>query len=114
MWKKLWRWESGRQDSGYDKMLLGGAIWPIKFDCYLIHFPAGSEIKQHVDQVTSGKHYRLNIILKHAKQGGEFICQNTLLNWSRVKLFRPDTEPHAVSRITEGSRYVLSIGWVHT
>ncbi|MEC4089178.1 MULTISPECIES: 2OG-Fe(II) oxygenase [Pseudoalteromonas] len=114
MWKKLWRWESGRQDSGYDKMLLGGAIWPIKFDCYLIHFPAGSEIKQHVDQVTSGKHYRLNIILKHAKQGGEFICQNTLLNWSRVKLFRPDKEPHAVSRITEGSRYVLSIGWVNT
>ncbi|MCF6436249.1 2OG-Fe(II) oxygenase, partial [Pseudoalteromonas sp. MMG021] len=41
---KLFRWERGRQNTGYDKMLLCGASWPIKFDTYLLKFPEGSEI----------------------------------------------------------------------
>ena len=55
-------------------MLLCGATWPIKFDTYLLKSPEGSEVKPHKDKVLSGKHYRLNLILKRAEQGGEFIC----------------------------------------
>jgi len=30
------RWQRGRQGTGYDKMLLATAMWPIPFDSYLI------------------------------------------------------------------------------
>jgi len=109
---KLFRWERGRQKSGYDKMLLCGAKWPIKFDTYLLKFPLGSEIAPHTDKVESGKHYRLNIVLKNANEGGVFICQNPIFETSRIKLFRPDTCEHQVSKIVKGTRYLLSIGWV--
>ena len=109
---KLFRWERGRQKSGYDKMLLCGAMWPIKFDTYLLKFPEGSEISPHTDKVVSGKHYRLNIVLKNADKGGEFICSNPIYETKRIKLFRPDVSEHQVSKIVKGNRYLLSIGWV--
>lgn len=112
MLNKLFRWERGRQLSGYDKMLLCGATWPIKFDTYLLKFPQGSEITPHTDKVTSGKHYRLNIVLKNAKEGGEFICATPIFETKRVKLFRPDICEHQVSKIVKGNRYLLSIGWI--
>ena len=112
IFKNLLRWQRGRQDSGYDKMLLCGAYWPIKFDTYLIKFPVGSEIKPHTDKVNSGKHFRLNIVLKRAQLGGEFICENTLFQSKRIKLFRPDITKHAVTKIEKGNRYILSIGWI--
>ena len=112
IFKNLLRWQRGRQDSGYDKMLLCGAYWPIKFDTYLIKFPVGSEIKPHTDKVNSGKHFRLNIVLKRAQLGGEFICENTLFQSKRIKLFRPDITEHAVTKIEKGNRYILSIGWI--
>jgi len=110
--RKLFRWERGRQKSGYDKMLLCGAMWPIKFDTYLLKFPKGSEIAPHTDKVDSGKHYRLNIVLKSADIGGEFKCTNPIFETKRIKLFRPDVSEHQVSRVVKGSRYLLSIGWV--
>ncbi|MGB1298018.1 MAG: 2OG-Fe(II) oxygenase [Psychrobium sp.] len=93
-------------------MLLAGAIWTIKFDMYLLRFPEGSEIAPHVDKVSSGKHYRLNIALKQAIRGGEFICQSPLFEFSRIKLFRPDVCEHSVTKIEQGTRYLLSIGWI--
>jgi hypothetical protein len=109
---KLFRWERGRQKSGYDKMLLCGAIWPIKFDLYLLKFPQGSEIAPHTDKVESGKHYRLNVVLKNADEGGEFTCKNPIFETSRIKLFRPDICEHQVSKIEKGTRYLVSLGWV--
>ncbi len=110
--RKLFRWERGRQKSGYDKMLLCGAIWPIKFDTYLLKFPQGSEIAPHTDKVESGKHYRLNLVLKSAEIGGEFICANPIFETKRIKLFRPDVSEHQVSKVEKGNRYLLSVGWV--
>ena len=109
---KLFRWERGRQNSGYNKMLICGAIWPIKFDAYILKFPEGSEILAHTDKVKSGKHFRLNIVLKNAKIGGEFICDNPIFETKRIKLFRPDLSEHKVTKVRKGNRYLLSIGWV--
>ncbi|KPV94738.1 hypothetical protein AN214_03246 [Pseudoalteromonas sp. P1-9] len=109
---KLFRWQRGRQNSGYDKMLLCGAVWPIKFDVYLLKFPTGSEIPAHTDKVASGKHYRLNIVLKKAQQGGEFICASPIYDSERIKVFRPDACEHRVSKVIKGNRYILSIGWI--
>jgi hypothetical protein len=106
------RWQKGRQGSGYDKMLLLTAPWPVPFDSYLIRYPEGSEIPPHTDPVRSGRHYRLNIVLKAPSSGGEFICANPIFATQRIKLFRPDDCEHSVTRVVGGSRYVLSIGWV--
>lgn len=109
---QVFRWQRGRQGTGYDKMLLLTASWPIPFDSYLIRYPEGSEIPPHVDPVQTGRHYRLNVILKAPKSGGEFVCQNPIYSSPRLKLFRPDVSEHSVTRVVGGSRYVLSIGWV--
>jgi len=109
---KPWRWQTGRQGTGYDKMLLATAHWPLSFDCYLIRYPEGSQIPPHTDPVQAGRHFRLNLILKSPASGGDFICATPLFSSKRIKLFRPDLSEHSVTRVVGGSRYVLSIGWV--
>ena len=106
------RWRSGRQESGYDKMLLLANPFLVPFDCYLLRFRTGSEIPSHTDPVSDKRHYRLNIIVRKAKQGGEFLCSDPIYENRRIKLFRPDVSSHSVTKVTEGTRYVVSIGWV--
>jgi len=110
--KKAFRWQQGRQGSGYDKMLLLTASWPIAFDSYLIRYPIGSSIPPHTDPVTGSNHYRLNVIVKRSIGGGEFICSNPILSTARIKLFRPDRSEHSVTEVTGSRRYVLSLGWL--
>jgi hypothetical protein len=108
----LWRWEAGRQGTGYEKMLLATARRPLPFDCYLLRYRPGSSIGWHSDPVDGRRHFRLNVVLRKAV-GGTFAMSGTPL-WSagRAVLFRPDVTPHAVSMVERGTRYVLSIGWV--
>lgn len=113
MFNQKWlHWQKGRQHSGYDKMLLIYNKLGIEFDVYLLRFPVGSEIPPHRDQVQSGRHFRLNIILKKSKFGGEFICEKHILNLVRIKLFRSDLYTHSVTKVSGSARYVLSVGWV--
>jgi hypothetical protein len=65
-----------------------------------------------VDQVADGRHYRLNIILTAAREGGEFRCKNALFESARIKLFRPDVSEHEVTPVTSGSRLIFSLGWI--
>jgi hypothetical protein len=51
-------------------------------------------------------------MLKKAKKGGEFICPEAIFKLRRIVLFRPDLHDHMVTRIQEGYRVMLSIGWV--
>jgi len=106
------RWRRGRQESGYEKMLILVNPFLLPFDFYVLRFREGSEIPPHTDPVSEKKHYRLNLVLKHARKGGHFSCANPIYESRRIKLFRPDLNEHSVSRINEGTRYVLSIGWV--
>lgn len=109
---KLLRWQRGRQESGYDKMLLATLSRPIPFDCYLIRYPIGSSIAPHTDPVKDRRHFRLNIVIKRSPIGGEFICDNPIFTKTRIKFFRPDISEHSVTRVEGGSRYVLSVGWL--
>jgi hypothetical protein len=111
-WRQAFRWQQGRQGTGYEKMLLLAAHWPLPFDSYLIRYPEGTEIPPHTDPVQAGRHYRLNIVLKSPRSGGEFICATPLFATRRIKLFRPDACEHSVTRVVGGSRYVFSLGWV--
>jgi hypothetical protein len=108
--RKVLKWLPGRQDSGYLKMLLATATWPISFDVYLVKYPSGAYIDWHVDPVEHGEHHRLNLVLKEDRGGGVFSCSEKK-QWWRFTLFRPDLHEHMVSRINK-SRLILSIGWL--
>jgi hypothetical protein len=110
--RTAFRWQRGRQGSGYDKMLLLTARWPLPFDSYLIRYPEGSAIPPHTDPVKEARHYRLNVVLKASPRGGEFVCATPIWQSRRIKFFRPDACEHSVTRVEGGSRYVLSLGWV--
>lgn len=110
--RTAFRWQRGRQNSGYDKMLLFTLPWPLPFDSYILRFPEGVSIPPHKDPVQTGRHYRLNIILKAPRSGGEFVCAAPIYASKRIKFFRPDECEHSVTKVEGGSRYVLSIGWV--
>ena len=110
--KVAFRWQAGRQNSGYDKMLLLQSWLPIPFDLYLLRYLEGSEVPPHRDEVSFGRHYRLNIILTRAIKGGDFYCANPIFATDHIKIFRPDINEHSVSRVDQGTRYVLSCGWV--
>lgn len=106
------RWRSGRQNTGYEKMLLLANPFVLPFDCYLLRFKQGAGIPEHTDPVDDRRHYRLNIVLKKASAGGEFRCREPLYESRRIKLFRPDLTSHSVTPVVDGVRYVLSVGWV--
>lgn len=93
-------------------MRLATMTWPIAFDLYLLRFNQGSEIPLHTDEVSKGQHHRINIILKNADIGGDFVCKKTIFESSRIKYFRPDISAHQVTKIIKGKRIVLSIGWL--
>ena len=97
-------WQPGRQGTGYRKWRLAqGRSW----DLWLIDYPRGSSIPEHVDPVPGKRHYRLNLRL-----WGEDVFEGQALGQlGRLTFFRPDVMPHSVRRV--GSRrLVLSFGWV--
>jgi hypothetical protein len=109
-------WERGRQNSGYYKMLLAYCKFPAYirkyvwgWDLYLLWYPEGSEIPEHVDTIEGYCHYRINLVLKKCLSGGEFQAQSTILSYSRLKIFRSD-QPHSVTKINQGTRCLLSFG----
>lgn len=102
-------WQKGRQRADYFKMLLfGGERFPL--DVYLLSYPENSELPTHSDNVPGYKHFRLNIVLRKPRKGGQFLCNSAYINTSRIKFFRSD-KPHSLSLIESGRRVVLSIGW---
>lgn len=111
---KWLNWEKGRQNSGYEKMLLATLPKPFPFDCYLLKYPEGSKIGWHTDEVPEGKnHYRLNITLQQPLRGGLFRTKNPpIYKSNRVAFFRPDKNEHEVTEIEEGTRYVFSFGFL--
>lgn len=104
-----WSWKLGRQGTGYQKLLLAQGSW---WDCYLLKYPQGAFIPEHLDPVPGKRHYRLNILLK-----GEYAffyrtdALNSIWRFWRFTFFRPDVTPHGIMWVNN-SRWVLSIGWV--
>jgi hypothetical protein len=106
-------WVEGRQGSGYSKIRFLEIIKPLPMDIYLLKFPEGSSIPEHIDPVQTGyKHYRLNIILKKSISGGEFVSESHIFNFKRIKFFRADISKHSVTKVIGGNRIVLSIGFL--
>lgn len=111
---KWLRWTGGRQESGYQKMLLATLPFPLPFDFYLLRYPEGAAIDWHRDEVAEGsRHFRLNVVIKKAEEGGYFDSETyPIFRTGRIVLFRPDLNKHRVTEIKKGTRYVLSLGWL--
>jgi len=114
---KLWRWESGRQGTGYDKLLLATSE-RLKFDLYLLRFPRDCVVPRHRDPTVPGyEHHRVNITLKKPLIGGEIVVDGPSHRalGGRYMRFRPDLYLHwmtAVEYIWPANMYVLSFGWL--
>ena len=106
------KWEGGRQGGGYFKKLICQNVLPIPFDLYLLKYPRGAHIVRHRDEVKEGNHYRLNIVLWEAAKGGIFQTESAIINTRRIKFFRPDISYHSLTVVEEGTRYVLSLGFI--
>jgi len=101
-------WVPGRRKGGYLKLPL---LELGSMDCYLIRYPTGSGVWFHTDEVPGRRHYRLNLLLRKAREGGAFrMLGLPLLSFWRVTLFRPDRYAHAVETIYKGERLVFSLG----
>lgn len=108
---KLPKWKDGRQGTGYKVLTLINNE-RFKFDMHVLKYETGTGIPAHKDPAKPGyEHHRLNIVLKQALRGGEFVL-GPLYSLARIHKFRPDTTIHAVTPIEKGTRYVLSIGWL--
>lgn len=108
---KFFQWVAGRQNSGYETMKLAESKL-IGFDLWLLRYKPGAYIKSHVDRVIGKRHYRLNIFLKQAKSGGNFRHGEVIFKNKFMVFFRPDISYHSVMEVEEGTRYVLSLGFV--
>lgn len=109
---RYFRWTFGRQKTGYDVMTFLNSQ-RLKMDLHLIRYRVGASIPPHRDPAGQNKaHYRLNIVLWQAQEGGELRCEHSLFRTHRINLFRPDLALHSVAEVKQGTRYVLSIGWV--
>jgi len=101
------RWKGGRGDTGYYKLAL--IEWPF-MDAYILKYPAGAYLPPHRDPLFVADHYRCNLVLQHADEGGQFICNRMILKVWRLAIFRSDEATHEVTRVTRGTRVVLSLG----
>ena len=112
---KLWRWEKGRQGTGYSKFTLAYSR-RFKFDAYILRLPAGTDVPAHNDPSPDGfEHHRVNVTLRAARAGGVTCLHNadgTLTSPTRRYRFRPDLIRHSVSRIEKGEIWLLSVGWL--
>lgn len=108
----IWCWKLGSQKTGYKVLTLFFSRW-LEADVYIIKYPQGSFIPPHIDYVGSEReHYRLNIEVWPAKEGGELVCSESIFRWGPINLFRPDKVEHSVTEVKQGIRYVFSIGWL--
>ena len=110
--RTAWRWQPGRQGTGYDKCLLLTGLWPKPFDLYLLRYRTGQGIPPHRDPVPGARHFRANLILSQGQSGGAFKCETPLYASPRLFIFRSDLCEHSVEPMIQGTRYVLSLGWI--
>lgn len=120
MVSKLWKWEDGRQSSGYSKLLLATSKL-LRFDVYLLRIHKGGQVPPHTDASKPGfEHHRINITLRAAHRGGDTYFDNfDTESWipkpelaPRAYHFRPDLIEHQVTRVVVGEVWLLSIGWL--
>lgn len=79
-------------------------------DIYLVRYPEGHKVGPHIDMISSGRLYKLNMVLVKPEAGGKFHSEKNIFNLrDRVIFFRPDLYQHSVDKIRQGKRLLLSV-----
>ena len=118
--------EPGRQGTGYDKANLLDVTMadrlvkrclkelgdPVLHDAWLLRYPVGSEIPQHMDPPLEGMcHVRLNALALASEGGVLYVDGAELpLDSGDAYVFRPDVMRHMVTRVERNERLMLSVG----
>lgn len=128
-------WRPGRQGSGYFKLdikeyttydtlpwlkiLMGRVRGELEiepgedWDAWLLYYPEGSFIPEHVDPVPAGfRMHRFNAVIENPISGGEFFIddEEVSLTEGDAVLFQPSWTWHSVEEIEVGRRLVFSVG----
>ena len=107
----MFKWEYGRQGSGYQKLMLASSKY-FKFDMFIIRIPQGVRVPKHVDPALTGfANHRFNFTLKKPDVGGTTFIQG-VKQVGRGYIFRPDIAEHEVSEVLDGELVLISIGWL--
>lgn len=131
-WRGKVVYEPGRQGTGYEKssMFRIAETYDLRcrclaalgmreredvaYDCYLLRYPTGSCIPSHLDDAPFAReHHRINCIVQPSLSGGALIVNTKLyhpLHVGDAYVFRPDLELHEVTTVTEGERYIFTVG----
>lgn len=110
----MFKWEKGRQGTGYFKLKLFESK-VFKFDVYLLKFPVGCEVPWHLDPTIPGyAHYRRNFTLNPQLDGGEVLVMDNIghYHYPGSNKFRPDVQKHKMTKVMFKPMYMLSIGWL--
>ena len=109
------KWQTGRQNGGYRKMLLfevGSVVTKrrglLGADIWILDYPPHSSIPVHTDPIPTARHYRVNLVWRTG--GAYFHGDTTVKLGERFILFRPDMSPHSVG-LCRRRRVVLSLGF---
>lgn len=104
-------WVHVGQEISYRKFVLN-VRWPItfQFQIFITRYGAGGLLEEHIDSTHEDeKQFRLMVLLKRPKQGGELICEKFIINRGRIKLFEPNRYKHQVTKVVRGERLVALI-----
>ncbi len=83
------------------------------YDCYVMRYKRGSRIPKHKDTAFFGsRHLRVNALIQKASEGGRLLIEDVPFSlYERdAYVFRPDLLNHEVTEITEGERYMWTMG----
>jgi hypothetical protein len=89
-------------------------FFPITFFLSLKHreFYMGAEVPEHRDAFEPIFGCSVSLLLRRAKRGGEFKCEKSFLNLTRLNIFNGTRYLHSISPIEEGLRKSL-LGSLH-
>lgn len=80
-----------------------------------LKYPEGDGIRPHKDPNHNGRHIRCGILLQEALSGGLLHVDGEWVDMEPgdAVIYRPDKYEHWVTPITEGERYLLTVGTVY-
>lgn len=105
------KWHEGRQGTGYRVLTLFESK-RLKCDLHIIKVEAQGHVPEHLDAVGGDyEHHRVNMHMS-APQPKSIVYIGRTPIVRRIYRFRPDIQPHGVTRVRSWPMWILSFGWL--